>query len=132
LTHTGGGGGRGGWGSDDEESEGDEREALKRAVQSDPAGLVGPGGQMLAGAMAGSASWLLLHPVDVVKSLVQSSDPGVRVSQLIRQAWSQSGPRFFLRGITASVVRAAPVSAVVFPIYEFLAPRINAMNPNVF
>jgi len=44
---------------------------LERLLSS-PGDRVGVLGQMMAGAMAGMASWLFLHPVDVLKTRAQA------------------------------------------------------------
>jgi solute carrier family 25 (mitochondrial carnitine/acylcarnitine transporter), member 20/29 len=103
--------------------------SLNVRESADPAQRVGALGHMLAGGVAGSASWLFWHPLDVLKTLVQSSDPGVSLRHLVRAAYADSGPAFLWRGLGASVVRAFPVSAVLFPIHEFLRPRIFDLAP---
>lgn len=76
-----------------------------------------------AGGTAGMLSFLLLHPVDVLKSCrqMQAADAArdsTSIVSLARVGMQQSGPSFFLRGLGPSVLRAAPVSAVIFVVYE--------------
>ncbi len=103
---------------------------LNVRASDDPSHRIGALGHMIAGGIAGSASWLFWHPLDVLKTLVQSTDPGIPLRSLVRTAWNDSGPRFLFRGIAASVTRAFPVSAILFPIHEFLRPRIYNLAPS--
>ncbi|KAA0145941.1 hypothetical protein FNF31_07901 [Cafeteria roenbergensis] len=83
--------------------------------------------QLLAGGVAGTASWLLLHPIDVIKSVVQQQTPATPAEQLgplraARHHLRVDGPRFFLRGIVPTCLRAFPASAVIFLVYETIRP----------
>lgn len=94
-----------------------------------PGDRVGVVGQMMAGALAGMASWLFLHPVDVLKTRAQALPDGAsprerRALALLQSVVREQGPRGLLRGIQASVLRAAPVSAVIFVVYEYIQPRL--------
>ena len=75
------------------------------------------GDLLLAGGVAGVMSWALLHPVDVVKSCVQA-DPKSTVRSVLRDGIASEGYGFLLRGFYATVLRAFPVSAVTFLVYE--------------
>ncbi len=79
----------------------------------------------MAGGMAGVASWVLTMPCDVVKSRVQSlplDTPAAERRWLAVAAGGlrQDGPGYFFRGAGPAVLRAFPVSAVVFSVYEFV------------
>lgn len=82
------------------------------------------GNLLMAGGLAGTLSWLLLHPVDVVKSCTQSQPvrkggpAPLGARQVLQHNVSKEGPRFLLKGITATCLRAFPVSAVTFLVYE--------------
>jgi len=77
----------------------------------------------VAGGIAGMLSFLLLHPVDVVKSCRQMQDASTpkldtALLSIVRAGLREDGYRYFFRGVGASVLRAAPVSAVIFVVYE--------------
>ena len=65
-------------------------------------------------------SWLLLQPVDVVKTCVQSLHPEDKqtIGQVVRRHLDAEGPGFFMRGFAATMLRTFPVSAVTFLVYE--------------
>ncbi|CAI5706902.1 hypothetical protein KXD40_006059 [Peronospora effusa] len=76
---------------------------------------------MMAGGIAGMFSWIVSMPQDVVKSCVQSQSlDGKQLSmmEMARTRMQQEGPRFFFKGFSATMLRAFPVSAVTFLVYE--------------
>ncbi|TYZ63278.1 hypothetical protein PybrP1_009067 [[Pythium] brassicae (nom. inval.)] len=75
---------------------------------------------LLAGGIAGSASWFVCQPIDVVKSCVQSQGfANERTAwQLARDHYRAEGAQYFLKGFGATMLRAFPVSAVTFLVYE--------------
>ncbi|KDO28283.1 hypothetical protein SPRG_06334 [Saprolegnia parasitica CBS 223.65] len=75
---------------------------------------------LLAGGIAGSMSWILTQPVDVLKTLVQSQrlDAMTSIQSVFQDNLQRDGPRFLTKGFTATVLRAFPVSAVTFLVYE--------------
>ena len=82
---------------------------------------------MLAGGTAGVLSFLLLHPIDCVKSVRQAQAAHVvgadsRLWTIVLAQHREHGARFFVRGIGATCLRAAPVSAVTFAVYDTLLP----------
>ena len=86
---------------------------------------------MLCGGTAGVASWLSMHPVDVLKSIQQGhalSAPAAERSAaaLFRANLAAHGPRFLLGGLAATVARAFPTSAVTFPVFEWACGAIDA------
>jgi len=89
----------------------------------------GPLAQLLAGGLAGTASWLFLHPADVLKSVVQQQTPQTPSDRrgpvrALRFHLAQSGPSFLLRGIVPTCLRAFPASAVIFFSYETIRPAL--------
>ena len=83
----------------------------------------------LAGGTAGTLSWLLLQPIDVMKTLVQSQTESVPKAErgftaVFRRNYQAEGLGFLLRGIVPTAIRAFPVSAVVFVVYETIHPMI--------
>jgi solute carrier family 25 carnitine/acylcarnitine transporter 20/29 len=86
---------------------------------------------MMCGGLAGVASWLLLHPVDVLKSIQQGASlalpPAERsVAALWRASAAEHGGHgFLLRGLGTTLVRAFPTSAITFPIFEASVAAID-------
>ncbi|GLE04388.1 hypothetical protein PINS_up015727 [Pythium insidiosum] len=75
---------------------------------------------LLAGGIAGSTSWFFSQPMDVVKSCVQSQGFQTQKTalQLTKEHVAVEGSQFFLKGFGATMLRAFPVSAVTFLVYE--------------
>lgn len=88
-----------------------------------------------AGGMAGSNSFLFTHPIDVIKSMRQEQKIGTpkhqtRTLYLIKQAYVANGRSLsiFARGVIPSVLRAYPVSAVTFVIYDYLLRALDVFD----
>ncbi|KDO16287.1 hypothetical protein SPRG_18179 [Saprolegnia parasitica CBS 223.65] len=75
---------------------------------------------LLAGGSAGSISWMVTQPIDVVKTLVQSQPATSPLSALdvVKHHYKLEGAGFLFRGFGATILRAFPVSAVTFLVYE--------------
>jgi len=76
-----------------------------------------------AGGFAGIASWICIFPVDLVKSKIQidaKSTQKLYKSQLecIKQIYRTNGVKGFYQGISSCLVRAFPVHALNFVVYE--------------
>lgn len=71
-----------------------------------------------SGALAGVLAWVSTFPIDCVKTRVQASDDGKGMVATARQIYAQGGPRAFWRGVGATVMRAIPVNATLFVVYE--------------
>jgi hypothetical protein len=92
--------------------------------------VAGPLGQLFAGGIAGTLSWFCLHPIDVIKSVVQQQTldtPRDRAGPVRAALFhlKHDGPRFFFRGLLPTVLRAFPASAVVFLVYESVIPMLS-------
>lgn len=85
-----------------------------------------------SGAVAGVLAWVSTFPIDCIKTRVQAverlagegqTERGWRpwngsVAVAAREIWSQGGPGAFWRGVGATVLRAIPVNATLFVVYE--------------
>lgn len=77
--------------------------------------------KIASGATAGVSSWLLVYPLDVVKARLQVDAGNVKyqgVLDCVIKTWREGGVRAFTRGLGFTLLRAAPVAAVILPIYE--------------
>ncbi|RAL09096.1 mitochondrial carrier protein [Aspergillus homomorphus CBS 101889] len=85
-----------------------------------------PGWQIaLYGGVAGEALWLLSHPIDVIKSKMQSDGFGMErkyhgLRDAVRDTWAGSGLRGMFYGIGPALLRAMPASAGTFVAAEFV------------
>lgn len=68
-------------------------------------------GAFLSGASASMATWLLLYPLDTVKTLVQARQAHA-IPTILRN------PARMYRGLVASLLKAGPVSGVAMAVYE--------------
>jgi len=83
----------------------------------------------VSGGIAGIATWALTYPADIIKTRIQTTslDAQPRDLQMIRVGWqmvAENGWRSLFRGLSVTLVRALPVNAVVFPVYEICLMQI--------
>eukprot|EP01034_Spumella_vulgaris_P021894 gene21894-27971_t len=86
---------------------------------------------MIAAAIAGIFSWLVVYPFDVVKARVQLDfDRKVYSTTLTCAAslWREGGIRAMYRGIGYTLLRAGPVAGTILPIYEATKDMIDEMD----
>lgn len=86
---------------------------------------------MMSGGIAGTISWALFHPVDVIKSCVQALPDSMpeaerTVAAVCRAGYKREGWRFFFRGYVATLTRAFPNNAVCFLVYEWIVFHSSA------
>jgi len=83
----------------------------------------------LAGGLAGSLSWIIVYPVDVIKSRIQSLPIDTKVAKkksfyfIARNIYQNEGgiiPLIFSRGLAITILRAFPVNGTIFFVYEFV------------
>jgi solute carrier family 25 carnitine/acylcarnitine transporter 20/29 len=86
----------------------------------------------LAGAFAGVASWIIVYPLDVVKTAVQAQNPlkGERTPTLEMAArlYRDGGVRRFYRGLGFTVLRAGPVAGVLLPTFDLTLYGLRALR----
>jgi len=90
---------------------------------------VSPVSTALAGATAGLLSWVLIYPADVVKTRCQAHPPEAGTLSFMgvyRQVMAEpSSWRGFFRGVHTCAIRAVPVNAVTFAVYEYIMSLKN-------
>ena len=86
---------------------------------------------LTAGALAGALAWVAVYPIDVVKTNMQTvAAPTAEAAQSAfksktflgvgAELYRARGAGVFYRGLSTAVVRALPVNAAIFYIYEKL------------
>ncbi|XP_070572168.1 solute carrier family 25 member 45-like isoform X2 [Ptychodera flava] len=79
---------------------------------------------LIAGGLAGSATWFCISPLDVLKSRWQAD--GVKeqkyhsILHCIRDSYKTGGYRVFFTGLTINCIRGFPVNAVIFAVYSLM------------
>ena len=114
-------------------------------------GLVAAGGgqsspllpMLVAGGVAGVLSWLSCYPVDVVKSVIQTESAvaggggvgggggsgGVGMWSVTKRLYAEGGVGRFFRGVSPCLLRAVPVNAVTFVVYEHSQLLLQRLLP---
>eukprot|EP00045_Choanoeca_perplexa_P021665 m.7011 g.7011 ORF g.7011 m.7011 type:complete len:290 (+) comp8673_c0_seq1:45-914(+) len=79
-------------------------------------------GSVFSGGMAGVLSWLVVYPLDVIKTHLQAQDfakPRYKSSlDCARQLVRANGLSVFTKGLSACLVRAFPLNGATFAVYE--------------
>ncbi|KAJ3018373.1 UNVERIFIED_CONTAM: hypothetical protein HDU68_011192 [Siphonaria sp. JEL0065] len=83
----------------------------------------GPMVHMMAGGLSGTLSWIVLYPIDLIKSVMQkealqSIPKYTSAREFISRRMKSGGVRGFYHGIGAQLMRSFPVHAMNFLIYE--------------
>jgi hypothetical protein len=78
---------------------------------------------ILAGGTAGFVSWGVIYPIDVLKSRIQTAPLDAPKSERSMVAVAQrifqvNGGKSLYRGVVLTVLRAFPVNAIIFTVYE--------------
>lgn len=84
--------------------------------------------RMMSAATAGCLSWLSVYPLDVIKSRMQLDINRSLYSSTIDCAskiYHQHGVRGFSKGLTYTLIRAAPVASTILPVYEYTKDTIE-------
>jgi solute carrier family 25 (mitochondrial ornithine transporter) member 2/15 len=71
-----------------------------------------------AGAVGGSALWIAIFPADVIKSRVQIQGISASMWSVGMDIYKKEGIRSLYNGLTPSVMRTIPATAVLFLVYE--------------
>lgn len=76
---------------------------------------------LLAGGLAGTASWVLTYPIDVIKSRLQvdgmsGQSKYTGALDCLKKSISAEGYGFLSRGLTSTIVRAFPTNAACFTV----------------
>ena len=85
---------------------------------------------LIAGGCAGSLSWAITYPVDVIKSRFQADINGnyTGLFDCARQAYNSKGIPVFFRGLGTALVRAFPVNAATLATYTLVLRSGNGVN----
>jgi len=80
-----------------------------------------------AGGLSGCFTWAIVYPVDVIKTRIQTSplDSPVSFLNTGRQIVAKHGYSVLFRGLGITLIRAFPVNATIFPVYEFTLTQLG-------
>lgn len=80
---------------------------------------------LMAGGFAGTISWLLTFPIDVVKSRLQADGMSGKpkyngIVDCLRKSHAEEGLGFLSRGLASTLLRAFPMNAVCFLVVSYV------------
>ena len=78
---------------------------------------------LASGAMAGIATWIVTYPFDTIKSVIQTLPDNAqrhefKMKYIAETNYRKYGYSFFFRGLATTLIRAVPVNAATFLLYE--------------
>jgi solute carrier family 25 carnitine/acylcarnitine transporter 20/29 len=89
-------------------------------TRTEDGGPISTATMLAAGGVAGTVSWVIVYPVDVIKSRMQIDGIGeakyLNSIDCLKKSVSSEGYRFLYRGLTPTVLRAFPVNAATFAV----------------
>lgn len=88
---------------------------------------------IMAGGVAGSLSWAVVYPVDLVKSRIQALPLTATSAEraflnIAERVVKQQGWASLYRGLGITVLRAFPVNGIIFPTYEVTSAMLNGRS----
>ncbi|KAJ0967160.1 hypothetical protein J5N97_024077 [Dioscorea zingiberensis] len=87
----------------------------------------------LAGALAGTLVSLCLHPVDTVKTIIQSNGVAEKsCHEIVRTIISEKGVMGLYRGIASNIASSAPISAIYTLTYESVKGALLPLLPKEY
>lgn len=90
----------------------------------------------VAGGCAGSLTWAIVYPIDVIKTKIQTAPleesvnhpERIRILHVGSELVRRHGWRYMFRGLGITLIRAFPVNATLFPVYEFTLMQVCALE----
>lgn len=80
---------------------------------------IGPLKTMIAGSVGGAALWTSIFPADVIKSRMQIQGISASMLSVGLDIIRKEGPLALYNGLTPTIFRTIPATAVLFLIYEY-------------
>jgi len=108
-------------------------ESLRPRLAAKSVGLSDFQASAIGGAVAGSIAWAVIYPIDTVKTKIQGAPLAkgnaqrTMFFQVFRSLYCEGGLQRLFRGLGATILRALPVNAVVFPVYETVLKELKRL-----
>mmetsp|Transcript_1682 Transcript_1682/g.3223 ORF Transcript_1682/g.3223 Transcript_1682/m.3223 type:complete len:328 (-) Transcript_1682:2066-3049(-) len=85
---------------------------------------------IVAGGVAGSLSWAVVYPIDLIKSRIQAlpltaAKDELTMWSIVAKIVKEQGWSSLYRGFGITVFRAFPVNGIIFPTYELTSAVLN-------
>ncbi|XP_049865469.1 mitochondrial ornithine transporter 1-like [Pectinophora gossypiella] len=74
---------------------------------------------MVAGAAGGAMLWIMVFPIDVIKSRIQVSDKSNKYYEIVCEIVKKEGFLGFYNGLIPTLARTIPATATLFVVYEY-------------
>lgn len=81
--------------------------------------------RIVSAAGAGCSSWLIMYPMDSIKSRRLNNFKEKSSYQCFQYIWKTGGIQGFYRGCFYAVIRSIPVAATILPLYEYIKYELS-------
>jgi solute carrier family 25 (mitochondrial carnitine/acylcarnitine transporter), member 20/29 len=86
-----------------------------------------------AGGISGSVTWIMIYPIDVIKTRIQTApiqtpSHELRIIPVGLDLIRQNGWSILFRGLGVTLMRAFPVNGIIFPVYEFTLSHLTNLD----
>lgn len=104
---------------------------------TDPKGNVNTLNLLLMGGLAGVMSWIVIYPLDVMKSRLQADGMdggGKKYKSLwdcMKKSYKSEGLKVFVRGLNSTIIRAFPTNAATFATVTWVLTIFNSPNAKI-
>jgi solute carrier family 25 carnitine/acylcarnitine transporter 20/29 len=76
------------------------------------------------GAASGTAAWAFIYPQDLVKTQIQANTNDQSIARLVGAIYKEKGLGGFFKGFHLALLRAIPLHAGTFAMFEFIKTRV--------
>lgn len=84
--------------------------------------------KIIAGGLAGQLGWLTAYPFDVLKSYIQYHPEHSSMIKTTKMLYKKHGFTYFYKGLNVTIVRAFPVNAITFVVYDWVSRCVKDLQ----
>lgn len=77
----------------------------------------------LMGGTSGFLAWFFIYPQDLIKTQIQASSEPISYRTIVKKIYKENGIKGFFRGFHLALLRAVPLHAGTFAMFEFLSDQ---------
>lgn len=85
------------------------------------------GKRILCGGLAGTISWLVGFPLDVIKTqvMLNESNKNLKIKDVFKRNYQTYGLSIFYKGLTPALMRAFPRHAAVLTVFDYVSDHFH-------
>lgn len=104
------------------------QEGLKRWNNNqEPTGTRMLRDKIIAGGLAGQIGWFTSYPFDAIKTYIQYHPEHTSLINTVKHVYKEHGALHFYRGCSVALIRAFPVNAITFVVYDYVHQKLKEL-----